>query len=239
MIEDLKADSARWDRERRAQTSRNTTGGIFATRDAPSIHPAPPLSNMNAVQYRYSETHQSRQHLGPTEPPYQQDHYAREAPYDGPRYPGSGAPGYTGAGGQYQKQQQQQGYAPPSGGGYGGGYQQPPQQSPGPVDARYASPPQAGSMMNPGYQGQDAPYVSTGANMPPRAYSSDPYANNRMPSVSAPPQPTYISAPPPQQGYPAPAYQYQNQTPPPGPGAFSGMPPPQDPYFGRGLFPPN
>ncbi|KAH6962646.1 hypothetical protein BKA56DRAFT_177024 [Ilyonectria sp. MPI-CAGE-AT-0026] len=49
MIEDIKADSARWDSERRAQTSRNATG----------------------VQYPYSETHQSRQHDGPTKASYQ------------------------------------------------------------------------------------------------------------------------------------------------------------------------
>ncbi|KAG5812818.1 hypothetical protein H9Q74_010305 [Fusarium xylarioides] len=79
MIEDLKADSARWDSERRAQTSRNTSG----------------------VQYRYSETHQSRQHHGPTEGPYQTDPYARDPGFDGPRYPGTGAPGYTGAAGSY------------------------------------------------------------------------------------------------------------------------------------------
>ncbi|ODA78542.1 hypothetical protein RJ55_05923 [Drechmeria coniospora] len=74
MIEDLKADSARWDSERRAQTSRNTSG----------------------VQYRYSETHQSRQNHGPTEGPYKADTYARES-YESPGYPGTSAPGYSGA----------------------------------------------------------------------------------------------------------------------------------------------
>ncbi|KAH8672453.1 hypothetical protein BGZ61DRAFT_537085 [Ilyonectria robusta] len=83
MIEDLKADSARWDSERRAQTSRNTTG----------------------VQYRYSETHQFREHHGPTEASYQQDPYAGDSGFDGPRYPGTGAPGYTGTAGSAYPQQ--------------------------------------------------------------------------------------------------------------------------------------
>ncbi|RSL68847.1 hypothetical protein CEP53_002395 [Fusarium sp. AF-6] len=71
MIEDLKAYSARWDSERRAQTSRQAS----------------------RVQYRHSETYQSRYSHGPTEGLYQ-------GPPD-PRYPGTGAPGYTAAGGSY------------------------------------------------------------------------------------------------------------------------------------------
>ncbi|KAJ4865216.1 hypothetical protein T069G_01746 [Trichoderma breve] len=191
MIEDLKADSARWDRERRAQTARNSSG----------------------VQYRYSETHQSRQHHGPTEPPFRDDSYPpRDGLYDAPRYPGTGAQGYNGASGPYQPQQQQQGYAPPSGGAYVGN-------------------PQGGPMMNQGYQNPDGPYVSTGANMPPRNYPNDPYAGGH-PGASVPPpqQPVYASTQPVQPGYPAPAYPYPNQAP-------SGAPvyatQPQDPFFGR------
>ncbi|GFP53038.1 hypothetical protein TASIC1_0002022200 [Trichoderma asperellum] len=220
MIEDLKADSARWDRERRAQTARNSSG----------------------VQYRYSETHQSRQHHGPTEPPYRDDSYPpRDGLYDAPRYPGTGAQGYNGASGPYQPQQQpqQQGYAPPSGSGgaYGGngnvGFQQP-QQSPGPADARYGGNPQ-GPMMNQGYQNPDGAYVSTGANMPPRNYPNDAYAGGHPGSAVPPPQqPVYASNQPVPQGYPAPNYPYPSQAPA---GGMAYATQPQDPFFGRGASP--
>ncbi|KOS22330.1 hypothetical protein ESCO_001591 [Escovopsis weberi] len=227
MIEDLKADSARWDRERRAQTARSSSG----------------------VQYRYSETHQSRQHHGPTDPPYRDDPYARDSPYDQPRYPGTGAPGYTGAAGTYQPPPQ--GYAPPSGGAYGpgggggpagvgpGAYQQA-QQSPGPQDPRYITPQGGPPMMSQAYQGPDQPYVSTGANMPPRMYPTDPYAGARPgPAGPVPPQPMYASAAPvapPQAGYPAPAYPYPGQPPAGAPPPYA-MQQPQDPFFGRGASP--
>lgn len=254
MIEDLKADSARWDRERRAQTARNSSGGIIASRDAGYGAPRP-RSNSPTVQYRYSETHQSRQHHGPTEPPFRDDSYPpRDGLYDAPRYPGTGAQGYNGASGPYQPQQQQQppppqqqqqqpqGYAPPSGGAYSGngnaGFQQPPQQSPGPADARYGGNPQGGGpMMNQGYQNPDGPYVSTGANMPPRNYANDPYAGGHPgAAVPAPQQPVYASNQPVPAAYPAPAYPYPNQAPA---GATAYAMQPQDPFFGRGASPNN
>ncbi|GJN67282.1 hypothetical protein PLICBS_001306 [Purpureocillium lilacinum] len=214
MIEDLKADSARWDNERRAQTSRNTSG----------------------VQYRYSETHQSRQHHGPTEAPFQADPY-RDPGYEN-RYPGTGAPGYTGASGAYPppQQQQQQQYAATSGGAYAGGYQ-PTQQSPGP-DPRFSSA-QGGSMMRPGYQpSQDPPYIGTGANLPHSGFaqSNDPYNSRLGASAAAPQQPVYATAPPQQPTYPASSSPYQ-----PFPGqapAGAGQPypamQPHDPFYGRG-----
>ncbi|KJZ79345.1 hypothetical protein HIM_01496 [Hirsutella minnesotensis 3608] len=214
MIEDLKADSARWESERRAQTTRNTSG----------------------VQYRHSETHQSRQHHGPTEASFQPDPYARDMSYEN-RYPGTGAPGFTGASGSYQQQQQppppqQQAYASSSGGAYPGGYQQP-QQSPPPD--RFPSAP-AGSMMRPGYPAaQDPPYIGTGANLPHSGYPSqnDPY-NSRTTSA-APQQPLYASVPPQQPGYPAasPSFQqYSNQAPPT---SGQSYPPMQshDAFYGR------
>lgn len=213
MIEDLKADSARWDSERRAQTSRNTPG----------------------VQYRYSETHQSRQHHGPTEPPFQPESYPRET-FDGPRYPGTGAPGYTGASNTYQQQPPQQPYGASNGGGFNTGFPQP-QQSP-PPDPRYTTA-QQGSMMRPGYQpNQDPPYIGTGANLPQSGYSgpNDPYSNRMGTSAAAPQQPIYSTAPPPQPGYPAPQYQYQAQAPPPPSTAGSHSYPamqPHDPFYGR------
>jgi hypothetical protein len=206
MIEDLKADSARWDTERRTQSSRNSSGGSFASRDA-SGYSARLSSNSPLVQYRMSETHQSRQHHGPTnDNPYNnQDPYARESAYDGPRYPGTGAPGYNGAAG---------GFSQPYGGSGGGsyGYQQhpPPQQSPQP-DPRYA-----GGYAQPMDRGsyatnQDGPssYVHTGANMPPmpRGYTPTeayPPSRGMSSSVANPSQPIYASVPPTQQSYPAP-----------------------------------
>jgi hypothetical protein len=227
MIEDLKADSARWDSERRAQTSRSTAGGIIASRDATG--PSARLSsNSPVVQYRYSETHQSRQHAGPTDNAYPSDPYARDTGYDGPRYPGTGAPGYTGASGGYppQQQQQQAGY-PAAGGGYGGFQQS--QQSP-PPDPRYASPAQAGSM----YPGsQDSPYIATGANNH-RSYAppSDPYAASRIGASSAGAQQgIYATSAPPQSGYPASSFpSYPGQVPQQNATPYAQ---PHDPFYGR------
>ncbi|KAG6029261.1 hypothetical protein E4U41_000439 [Claviceps citrina] len=236
MIEDLKADSARWDSERRAQTSRNTPGGIHASRDATGVL-ARPSSNSPAVQYRYSETHQSRQHLGPTEPPYQPESYPRES-FDGPRYPGSGASGYTGASNNYP-QPQQQPFGASNGSAFNAGYQQT-QQPPAP-DPRYASN-QAGSMMRPGYQtNQDPPYIGTGANLPQSGYgnSNDSYSSRMGTSAAAvPPQPIYSTAPPSLSGYPtaAPQYSFQGQAPPSTTGShsYASMQQPHDPFYGRG-----
>lgn len=63
MIADLKADSARWEAERRQTSSRGgqPSGGEYS-RDASDIR----NSNIPAVEYRSSTTHQSRQYYGPT-----------------------------------------------------------------------------------------------------------------------------------------------------------------------------
>ncbi|KAM3462545.1 hypothetical protein NHJ6243_003946 [Beauveria neobassiana] len=242
MIEDLKADSARWDSERRAQTSRNTPGGIQGSRDGPNYHGAP-SSNSHAVQYRYSETHQSRQHHGPTEhPPFQQqqqqqqqqqDHFNSRDTFDTARYPGSGAPGYTGATGNFP---QQQTYAPPPAGPSYGNYQQgPPGVNP---DPRYASPVNQPGLMNPGFQAQEVPYVNTGANMAPRYPPNDGFSGPRGGS-SGPgaQQAMYSSSGPPQQGYPQSSggpFQYSNQGPHPGSAQqYSSSIQPQDPFYGR------
>ncbi|RSM04417.1 hypothetical protein CDV31_010052 [Fusarium ambrosium] len=205
MIEDLKADSARWDSERRAQTSRNTSG----------------------VQYRHSETHQSRQHHGPTEGPYQTDPYARDSAFDNPRYPGTGAPGYTGASGSYP-----QGYASTSGGAYAGYAQT--QQSPPPTDSRYGTTPAGSSVLNQAYQSTPDSYMAMGANRNPRGYASDPYANQMATSAAAAQQAVYATAAPTQAGYPASAapYPYSGQVPPVGAPSYATMQP-QDPFYGR------
>ncbi|KAJ4147350.1 hypothetical protein LMH87_001880 [Akanthomyces muscarius] len=219
MIEDLKADSARWDSERRSQTSRNTPG----------------------VQYRYSETHQSRQHHGPTEhPPFQQqqqqqqDHFNSRDSFETAKYPGSGAPGYTGATGHFP---QQQTYAQTTPGPSYGNYQQGP--SGANPDPRYPSPANQPGLMNPGFQApQEVPYVNTGAHMTPRYPPNDGFSGPRGGSSGPGPQQSmYSTSGPPQQGYPqhsgAP-YQYSNQGPHPGSGQqYSSSIQPQDPFYGR------
>ncbi|PON21504.1 hypothetical protein TGAM01_v209667 [Trichoderma gamsii] len=89
MIEDLKADSARWDRERRAQTARNSSGGISASRYANSGAPRP-RSNSPPVQ-NYPNDAYAGGHPGSAVPPPQQPVYASNQPvpqgYPAPNYP--------------------------------------------------------------------------------------------------------------------------------------------------------
>jgi hypothetical protein len=238
MIEDLKADSARWDSERRSQTSRNTPGGIHGSRDGPN-YPAAPSSNSPAVQYRYSETHQSRQQYGPTDNnQYQQDSYARDGPYDGPRHPTSAAGGYSGAPGSFQ---QQQGYPPPgasSNNAPGFPFQQTPQGSG--QDTRFAAGAAQSGPMNPGFPPQEAPYISVGANMNQRGGfpQNDNFGGPRVASSTASSQqPMYSNPGSGQQGYPQPSqspFQYPNQGPPPGNNQHYPAMQPQDPFYGRG-----
>ena len=221
MIDDLKADSARWESERRAQSSRAAASlSIHALADASRIV-ARHSSNSPLAQYRMSDIHMARQHHGPSEV-YGDNSGAREPPSGALRYPGTGAPGYTGASGTYPNQQ---GYAPPS----GNGYPYPPNQSPQPAASR--NPPQSthpGSVMSPpGYPtGQDHPYVATGAN------------NNRYDAYSrgnvqpGPQMSDYGSQAQAQPGYPAAYSQYSNQV---SPGAHGGMQPPEG-YYDRGMF---
>ncbi|OLN86132.1 hypothetical protein CCHL11_05227 [Colletotrichum chlorophyti] len=65
MIDDLKADSARWEAERRQQAARNTQG----------------------AGYRQSETHSARQHYGPTDSTGYPDAQAYAASGGGYAYP--------------------------------------------------------------------------------------------------------------------------------------------------------
>ncbi|GAO17788.1 hypothetical protein UVI_02006170 [Ustilaginoidea virens] len=205
MIEDLKADSARWDSERRAQTSRNTPGGIHASRDATGF-PARLSSNSPAVQYRYSETHQSRQHHGPTEAPFQPESYPRES--------------FDGASNAYQQPPPQQSFVPAQPGSMmRPGYQQ--NQDP-PYIGTGANLPQSG------YSGSSDPYsnrmaASAGTPQQP-VYSTAPPPQLGYPAPA--PQYQYQSqAPLPIAGghsYPAmqphdPFYgRARNQTPPSG-----------------------
>jgi hypothetical protein len=109
MIADLKADSSRWDDERRATSSRGQpANGI---RDSSGNFRK---SNTPVVGYRDSTTHQSRQYYGPTEA-------AAATPTGG--YPPSSA-----AGGSQQQEVYPQGY----GGGQNYGQPNPGYGAPGP-----------------------------------------------------------------------------------------------------------
>jgi hypothetical protein len=111
MIADLKADSERWEAERRATASRGQPSNGISSRDSDGIVRK---SNTPIVEYRASTTHQSRQYYGPTE----------AAPAAMQQYAATAATGnqqgvYDNGGTQYQQQssyaQPATGYAQPQG----------------------------------------------------------------------------------------------------------------------------
>ncbi|RNJ60892.1 hypothetical protein D7B24_004980 [Verticillium nonalfalfae] len=189
MIDDLKADSARWEAERRQQASRNapSTAGTLASKSAkgqPSRH-----SNSPILGYRDSATHNARQHFGPTTETAGGYSDGRD-PYDAPRYPGSQAPGYSGNSGSYPSQGGGSAHASvQSSYGSTGGYQYPPQNatySPQP-DPRYPASQTAS------YGPPDIPYTNVSVNSvnsAMRQQYNDPYgssqAGQRIPAATAP-----------------------------------------------------
>jgi hypothetical protein len=105
MIADLKADSERWEAERRATASRGQPSNGISLRDSDGIVRK---SNTPIVEYRASTTHQSRQYYGPTEAaPAAMQQYAATAATGTPQ----GV--YDNGGTQYQ---QQSSYAQPAAG---------------------------------------------------------------------------------------------------------------------------
>jgi hypothetical protein len=105
MIADLKADSERWEAERRQTASRGQPSNGISLRDSDGIVRK---SNTPIVEYRASTTHQSRQYYGPTE----------AAPGTAAGYPppatAGGQQGVYDNGSQYQQSYAQPGgYAPP------------------------------------------------------------------------------------------------------------------------------
>jgi len=242
MIQDLKADSARWDAERRQQSANRSSagGGIIASNGLYNRS-----SNSPPVQYRNSDIHQLRQHYGPTE-----NSYPANDPYDnGPRYPGTGTSGYTGAAGAYSQQ-----YAAGQGGYTQQGYtansaQFPP---PGNVPTAYgAGHPVAAASYN--QAAQDPPYNIVGANLragsQPQTdpYGNDPYGTTRDPrgdprdhvTTMPPARATYTTAgPSPSQAY-APtgtATSYYPQGSTPASAAYPQAVQPGDPFYGRGAY---
>jgi hypothetical protein len=94
MIADLKADSERWEQERRQTASRGQPQNGISSRDSNGLVRQ---SNTPVVEYRSSTTHQSRQYYGPTEtaPPdqghpaaggYQTPAASQQGVYDNPQY---------------------------------------------------------------------------------------------------------------------------------------------------------
>ncbi|KAH6688901.1 hypothetical protein F5X68DRAFT_189672 [Plectosphaerella plurivora] len=238
MIDDLKADSARWEAERRQQAARNAPAGT--SRPSGGVKGQPSRrSNSPVLGYRDSATHNARQHFGPSDSG--PAGYSDRDPYDNAssRYPGSLAPGYSGnsAGGGFQQ-------APPQGQYAAGSSYYPPQAQggapsfaqPDPRDPRYAA----------AYGGNmDPPYAATAANLQARYNDyaaggpAQPSRGSIPSSMPASQASTYISAGPSQTtGYaPAPAGGYYGQSP--SNPAYGGPPPPvqsQDPLYGRGAY---
>jgi hypothetical protein len=83
MIADLKADSERWEAERRQTASRGQPQNGISSRDSNGLVRK---SNTPVVEYRSSTTHQSRQYYGPTEaaPPATQPVYPAAGGYQTP-----------------------------------------------------------------------------------------------------------------------------------------------------------
>lgn len=87
MIADLKADSARWDAERRQTASRGQPLNGISSRDPNGLARQ---SNTPIAEYRSSTTHQSRQYYGPTEAtataPQAADVTYQQGVYESPQY---------------------------------------------------------------------------------------------------------------------------------------------------------
>ncbi|KAE9365301.1 hypothetical protein N431DRAFT_98608 [Stipitochalara longipes BDJ] len=107
MIADLKADSERWEAERRATASRGQPSNGISFRDSDGIVRK---SNTPIVEYRASTTHQSRQYYGPT---------SETAAAVSSSYPSASTPS-----GQVYDNSVQGGYAQPNYAQPSSGYQQ-------------------------------------------------------------------------------------------------------------------
>lgn len=245
MIDDLKADSARWEQERRQQSARsNTGGGIIASSASNAVYRP---SNSPTVQYRNSETHSSRQYYGPTEGAQSGVYSENPAYADGPRYPGTGSPGYTGASNPSYYAQQ-----PTPQGGFAGGQPGYSNQTPQYAAAQPGSVPYSGHPPS-GLATQEPPYI-TGANYvrttPVDQYGAgDQFAatrdsrdirdprDPRVPvSTMAPSRTAYATSgpPAPASAYPQSGSSYYPQGAPTSTSQYPVQP--QDAFFGRGAY---
>jgi hypothetical protein len=120
MIQDLKADSARWEQERRSQA--RTTGSTVDVLSSVVMRNSnsPTAQSMSGSGYEYSKTHHQRQQFGPSALESSASYggsgmdvdYTPSAPVSAPRYPGTASQGYSGApGGSAYASQPQQSHA--------------------------------------------------------------------------------------------------------------------------------
>lgn len=235
MIQDLKADSARWEQERRSHS-----GGTKASRDSPDFFKR--STKTNSPPARYSESSHRFSGAGPAQYETSNLSYPRGAICDSYtvilRYPGSDAPGYSGSNVSSSQAYQQYDNRTP---GYNTTqYQGQPQAYPPPaVDSRYSNQGQA-SPSTP-YNGQaynglgsvnhadSAPYVNVGAH---QRYAQTGYDSQDTRMVDASSSRVYSSG----SGYTAQGQQdpraaYYSTSQVPG-AAYS--PQPVDAFVGRG-----
>ena len=226
MIADLKADSARWEQERR-----NHSGGTNTSRDPSEFFHRRSKSNSPTARYSDSQNRFSgaaSSQYDTSGAPYPSGGLKRDSYACVPRYPGSDAPGYSASvGSTYPDTGRQSGY----GGQYPAQAAFPSQTS----DNRFATPGPAGGANV--YGTQPYPSHPTSAQAPPdppyigghymQSRQAD-YQDTRM--VDAPSRTPYTA--------PGPAYEARSQT-------YYSTPHPQgaypaqsgDPFIGRQSYP--
>jgi len=243
MIQDLKADSARWDAERRAASrgQPGAAGGTMLSSQSNSkfvrSSNSPTAPSRGNDGYRNSETHHQRQYYGPTsaDPAYG-DAMAVDPPsYNPPpmRYPGTGNAGYNGVNSaasyaaQHQRYEAQQNAAYPT----SAAQYAPAQQS-------YAPAPQAPDMYATGMPAGAPGMVPQAFGQPPNVQDSQyvrgaAFAQNSMGSMvttSVPSRNMYATAAP----VYAPSAEYGYSQPVGPSGAATGYAQPIDARYGRG-----
>lgn len=241
MIQDLKADSARWDAERRA-ASRGQPGAAGGTLlssqpNAKFVRSSnsPTAPSRGNDGYRNSETHHQRQYYGPTsaDPAYG-DAMAIDSPsYSQPpmRYPGTGNSGYNGVNSAYVAQQQryeaqQNAYNSTAAAQYGAAAQQ-----------SYSPAPQASDMYAAGMPAGAAGMVPQPAFRQPSSIPDSQYVRgaayqNAMATTSMPSRSMYPTAAP-VYATQAAEYGYAQPVGPSG-SAAAGYAQPIDAAYGRG-----
>jgi hypothetical protein len=210
MIADLKADSDRWEQERRASTTGGRAPNGTSSRDSNGIIR---ISNAPIVGYRDSTTHQSRQYYGPTEPPG-----ATPGGYTPTSGVGPSQAVYDNPGPQYQQQQSYvqpaTGYANPQGYPIQGGsyYVSGANYEPRVLETEVNRP--------------SMPAPQSNASVPRNVYSSTTPTYTQQPDN----RPSYYSPGP----VAAPPTQYATQPTDPYYGRVAGSYDPQDQYGDRG-----
>lgn len=206
MIADLKADSARWEQERR-----NHSGGTKTSRDPSELLTTRSKSNSPTARYSDSQNRFSgaaSSQYDTSGAPYPSGS-KRDSYSSVPRYPGSDAPGYSASVGLDNRQP-----------GYSGQYPAQAAFPPQTTDNRFATPAPAGAspygaQAYPSHptnaQAPEAPYISGGHYMPRQTDYQDPRMVDAS-SSRAYPTPgaaygtqgqQYYSAPHAQPSYPA------------------------------------